>query len=160
MERERIAKKVSDSQSEQSYVLMTKHLNGNGRLFGGQLLSWIDDIAGIVARRHSQGDAVTAAVDNLIFKSGAKMNDIVVLIGRLTYVGNTSMEIRVDTYVETADGMRAMINRAYLVMVAIDENTNPKQVPRLIIETESEKAEWEAGVKRAQLRKIRKIEGF
>ena len=54
MEAELKAKKISDSHVEQTYVLMTRHLNGAGRLFGGQLISWIDEIAGIVARRHSE----------------------------------------------------------------------------------------------------------
>ena len=41
--------------------------------------------------------------------------------GHLTYVGNTSMEVRVDTYREALDGTRTMIYRAYVVMVALDE---------------------------------------
>ena len=41
--------------------------------------------------------------------------------GHLPYVGNTSMEVRVDTYREALDGTRTMINRAYVVMVALDE---------------------------------------
>ena len=67
MEETRRMKKVSDSQVEQTYVLMPRHINGSGRLFGGQLLSWIDEMAGIVARKHSEGSVVTAAIDNLIF---------------------------------------------------------------------------------------------
>ena len=56
--------------------------------------------------------------------------------------------------------MRTMINRAYLVMVAMDENHVPRKVPGLILETEAERAEWEAGIKRSNLRKLRKNEGF
>jgi len=153
-------KTVKESQLEQSYVLMTKHINGLGRLFGGQLVSWIDEIAGIVARRHSKSNVVTAAIDNLVFKAGAELNDIVVLIARVTYVGTTSMEIRVDTYVESIQGIRKIINRAYVVMVAMDENRKPLLVPGLILETESERAEWDAGVKRSLLRKSRKVEGY
>ena len=75
-------------------------------------------------------------------------------------MGRSSMEVRVDTYVETLDGMRHVINRAYVVMVAIDEEGKAVPVPGLIVETESEKAEWEAGEKRYQLRKQRRLEGF
>ncbi len=153
-------KKVQDSQIEQVHSLMSRHLNGNGRLFGGQLVGWIDEVAGIVARRHAQTSVVTAAIDNLIFKSGAKINDIIVLIGRVTYVGKTSMEVRVDTYVESDDGYRKMINRAYLVMVSLDEEGCPRQVPGLIVEAEEEKAEWDAAVRRSELRSIRRKEGF
>ena len=60
---------------------------------------------------------VTVAVDNMYFKAGAKVNDTIVLIGRLTHVGRSSMEVRIDTYCEALDGTRTMINRAYFTMV-------------------------------------------
>ena len=88
-------KKVSDSLTEQMHVVIYPHINGFGRLFGGQLLQWIDEVAGATARRHCGHDATTAAIDNLQFKSGAFLNDVLILIGRVTYVGSTSMEVRV-----------------------------------------------------------------
>ena len=88
------------------------------------------------------------------------MDDVIVLRGRITYVGRTSMEVRVDTYVEDRHGMRKMINRAYVVMVAVNENHVPVSVPGLVVETESEKAEWEGGEKRYLLRKQRRKEGY
>ena len=123
-------------------------------------MQWIDEVAGIVAHRHAGSIVTTACVDNLNFKAGAYLGDTVVLIGRMTYVGKTSMEVRVDTYAEDADGTRRMINRAYEVLVAIDQNDKKIQVPDLLIETESEKAEWIGGEKRYALRKQRRIEGF
>ncbi len=153
-------KTTQDSITEHTQIVMNSHINGSGRLFGGQLLEWIDVVAGVVGRRHSGLNAVTVAIDNLQFKAGAHRNDIVVLIGKITYVGTSSMEVRVDTYVEDKDGIRKPINRAYVVMVAIDDNDQPVAVPRLRLETESERAEWEGGLKRAQLRKQRRAEGF
>lgn len=123
-------------------------------------MQWIDEVAGIVAHRHAGSIVTTACVDNLNFKAGAYLGDTVVLIGRMTYVGKTSMEVRVDTYAEDADGTRRMINRAYEVLVAIDQNDKKLQVPGLLVETESEKAEWIGGEKRYALRKQRRIEGF
>ena len=108
-------------------------------------MQWIDEMAGIVSMRHAGGRITTACIDNLNFKAGAYLNDTIVLIGRITYVGRTSMEVRVDTYVEDLDGMRRVINRAYVVMVAIDEEGHAAEVPGLIVKTESEKAEWAAG---------------
>ena len=153
-------KRVSDSLTEQTYLLMHRHINGYGRLFGGQLMQWIDEIAGIVSMRHSGGRITTACIDNLNFKAGAYLNDTIVLIGRITYVGKSSMEVRVDTYVENLHGMRRVINRAYVVIVAIDEQGHAVEVPGLILETESERAEWEAGKRRYDLRKQRRKEGF
>ena len=83
-----------------------------------------------------------------------------VLVGYITHVGNSSMEVRVDTYVENLNGERRPINRAYLVMVALDDTGRPKTVPRIKLLHENERAEWEAAEKRRGLRLERRIEGF
>ena len=153
-------KHVEDSRTENTYLIMPKHINGYGRLFGGILMQWIDEVAGIVAHRHAGSIVTTACVDNLNFKAGAYLGNTVVLIGRMTYVGKTSMEVRVDTYVEECDGTRKMINRAYEVLVAIDQNGKKLEVPRLVVETEIEKAEWQGGEKRYALRRERRREGY
>ncbi len=153
-------KRVSDSYTEQIQILMPEQINGSGRLFGGKLVEWIDVVAAVVARRHSGHNVTTAAIDNLQFKAGAFVNNTLVLIGHITHVGRTSMEVRVDTYVENLEGTRTVVNRAYLVMVALDDEENPQEVPGLILETAMEKAEWEAGERRRQLRKQRRQEGY
>ena len=153
-------KRVSDSVVETVHIVRPNHLNGANRLFGGILMQWIDEVAGIVAKRHSKCNVITASVDNLRFMQGAYQNEMIVIIGRLTYVGTTSMEVRVDTYVENKEGVRKAINRAYFVMVALDENDHPVPVPQLILETETEKAEWESAKRRREIRDQRKIEGF
>lgn len=154
------SKHVSDSLTEQVYWLRYSQINGYGRLFGGNLMQWIDETASITARRHSGMMVTTASIDNLSFKEAAYINDLVVVIGKITYVGHSSMEVRVDTYVEDSKGMRQNINRAYVVMVAIDENGHAVEVPGLIVESVSEKAEWESGRKRYELRKKRHKEGY
>lgn len=155
------AKRVADSLTEQVHIVMPTHISGTNRLFGGQLLAWIDEVSAITARRHCEHNVTTAAIDNLQFKAGVFINNLLVLIGRITYVGKTSMEVRVDTYVEDhLSGIRKMVNRAYLVLVALDENEQPTEVPRLILETEAEHAEWEAGLRRKQLRTDRRKEGY
>ena len=153
-------KRVEDSHTEQTYLMRPIYLNEYGNLFGGQLMEWIDEIASIVAMRHSEADITTACIDNLNFKEGATVNDVIVLRGKITYVGRTSMEVRVDTYVESRQGIRKVINRAYVVMVAVDEHHHPIPVPGLVVESESEKAEWEGGEKRYALRKERRREGY
>ncbi len=62
-------KRVKDSETEQSYLLMHRHINGYGRLFGGQLVAWIDELAGLVGRRHCGHEITTACIDNLNFKA-------------------------------------------------------------------------------------------
>lgn len=154
------AKHVWESRTEQIQILMPEHINGYNRLFGGKLVEWIDIVAAVAARRHSNRNVTTVTIDNLQFKSPARVNSTLVLLGHVTHVGSTSMEVRVDTYVETLQGTKTLINRAYLVMVALDENDNPTTVPQLIPDTEEEKAEYEAGARRRELRKSRKIEKY
>lgn len=154
------AKYIKDSMVETVHIVRPNHLNGANRLFGGILMQWIDEVAGIVAKRHAMMNVITASVDNLRFLKGAYQNEMIVIIGKLTYVGTTSMEVRVDTYVENRCGIRKAINRAHFVMVALDENDKPTPVPQLILETEAEKAEWESAKKRKEMRDRRKTEGF
>lgn len=156
----RPVKKVSDSRTQQQYLICPAHINHYGRLFGGQLLKWIDELAGIVAIRHCGTTVTTAAIDNLQFQAPAYTGDMIVLEGQVTYVGHSSMEVRVDTFREALDGSREMINRAYMDMVAIDCRGKGVEVPDLLPETEEEKAEYEAAKKRKQLRKQRRQEGF
>ncbi len=160
MENTTVKKRVSESRIEQVYQIRPEHLNGAGRLFGGRLMEWIDEVAGLVGIRHSQCNVITASVDNLRFIRGVFQNELIVLVGYVTYVGNTSMEIRVDTYVENLDGTRYAVNRAYLTLVAVDQDGKPTKVPGLLIESIGQRAEWEAGQKRKQLRIHRKLEGF
>ncbi len=154
------AKRVSESETEQIQMIFDNHLNGQGRVFGGQLAAWIDIVAGIVARRHSNHNVTTAEIDSLQFKSPVYANSVIVFHGKMTYVGKTSMEVRVDSFVEDLSGIRKLVNTAYLVEVALDENQKPVQVPELIRETFQEKAEWEAGEKRRQLRQLRRKEAY
>ena len=154
------AKRVTDSLTEQLHIIIPSHINGTGRLFGGELLKWIDEVAGATARRHCGSNVTTVAIDNLYFKAGAYINDIVVLIGKVTHVGNTSREIRVVTYREDTQGLRYPINRAYFVMVAIGDDDRPIPVPPLILETEMDNFEWNNAEKRRELHLLRRKEGF
>lgn len=153
-------KRVSDSKTEQVQIISQSDLNGYKRLFGGQLMEWIDVVAAVTARRHCEKNVTTVMVDRLHFKEPAHANDLIVLRGKITYVGKTSMEICVRSYVEGVDGMRRLINTAYFIMVALDEKENPIPVPELILETNEDRREWEMGKKRYELRKQRRIECY
>lgn len=156
---ESFKKTVEYSRTEQVHIISHSDLNGGGRLFGGALIQMIDELAAIVAIRHSgYKNVTTASIDNLIFKSGAYLNDMIVLIGYVTYTGKTSMEIKVDTYIEKIDGMRYPMNRAYLTLVAIDESNKPAPIPQLIIENTQQQNEWHrAEQRRSLLLKRRKM---
>ncbi len=152
---------VSYSQVENMHVLRHENINGTGRLYGGQLLSWIDETAATCAQRHTGLEITTASIDNLEFKRGAYLNDIVVLVARVTYVGRTSLEVRVDSYVEDKEGFRHPINRAFLTYVAITREGKPIAIPYgLDIKTPAEEARWEGAMNRRKNRVMRKSQGF
>ena len=145
-------KRVCDSYAEQVQILTQSNLNGYNRLFGGQLMEWIDIVAAVVARRHSGCNVTTAVVDLLEFKEPAYANDTVIISGKITYAGKTSMEIKVETYIEELCGNKKLINTAYIVMVAIDENGKPTKVPQLELITDDEKREYEEALLRRKRR--------
>lgn len=152
---ERASKTVSMSRAEQVHIITPADVNASYTLFGGMLMQWIDIVAGVVARRHSGCEVRTAAVDRLDFIAPAYINDIVTIAGRVTFVGTTSMEICVDTFVErmSCPDERLHVNRALLTMVAVDKDGKPVPVPQLMPETEAEKLDYEAGMNRRALRK-------
>lgn len=154
------SKRVCDSYTEQVQIILNGDINSNQRLFGGRLMQWIDIVAAVVARRHCNCEVTTACVDQLQFKASAFLGNTVILCGRLTSVGRTSMEVRVDTFVESLDGSRSMINRAYLVLVALNADNEPVPVPGLVRITEEDHTEWQAAEKRRLLRAQRRREQY
>ena len=149
-------KRVSESKTEQVQILTQREMNGYGRLFGGQQMVWIDIVAAVTARRHCGKNVTTAAIDSLEFTAPAYANDTLVLVGTVTYTGRTSMEICVKTYIERLGGQRKLVNKAYVIMVALDENEKPARIPQLRCETEEEENEFLQACHRAQMRKKRR----
>ena len=135
-------------------IVLAQHCNGNrvARLFGGQLMAWIDVVGAVAARRFARLPVTTVCVDNLNFIAPAYLNDTVVQEARVTWTGRTSMEVRVDTFVEQLDGTRALVNRAYAVFVALDEEDNPAPVPPFTPEGEEEEREYQAALERRRIR--------
>jgi acyl-CoA hydrolase len=106
-------------------------------------------------RRRSRGRAPPQrhgsdhrSVDRLDFLAPAKLNDIVVITGRMVYVGRTSMLVCVDTFVEDSECEtinRTLVNRAYVTMVALGPDRRPVPVPQLTLTTDEEKADYAIG---------------
>lgn len=141
-------KRVADSFTTQVQVLTQANLNGYSRLFGGQLMSWMDIVAAVTARRHSGKNVTTVCVNELTFRAPAYANDTVVLTGEIVYVGKTSMEVRVCVYIEELSGKQKLINEARFVMVALNKLEKPTEVPGLIIETDEQQKRWDEAAAR------------
>lgn len=135
-------------------IVMASHCNGAHRLFGGQLMTWIDVVSAVEARRHSKTKVTLKVVDNLNFLSPVFVDETVAIEAKLTWTGTTSMEISVNTFVEKLDGSTCLVNKAYLVFVAIDDDNNPVPVPKFIPSTPEEKIEYAA----AELRRRNRLQ--
>ena len=136
-------------------IVMPQHCNGYSRprLFGGQIMAWIDVVGAVAARRYTQQAVTTVCIDNLTFLKPAYLNDTVVQEAVVTWTGRTSLEVRVDSMVERLDGSRELINRAYAVFVALDDDDKPTAVPPFVPETEEEKRIFQDAEIRKHFRK-------
>ncbi len=135
-------------------IVMPQHCNGYARprLFGGQIMAWIDVVGAVAARRYTGRAVTTVCIDNLNFLQPAFLNDTVVQEAVVTWTGRTSLEVRVDSMVERLDGSRELINRAYVVFVALDDEDRPASVKPFIPETIEEKLEYAAAEERRKVR--------
>ena len=136
-------------------IVMPQHCNGYAkpRLFGGQIMAWIDVTGAVAARRYTGKAVTTVCIDNLTFLKPAYLNDTVVQEAVVTWTGNTSLEVRVDSMVERLDGTRELINRAYAVFVALDDEDRPSAVPPLHPQTEEEAELFREAETRRSIRK-------
>lgn len=135
-------------------IVLPQHCNGYSvpRLFGGQLMAWIDVIGAVAARRYAGASVTTVCVDHLSFLKPAYLNDTIIQEAVVTWTGRTSLEVRVESLVEHLDGSRELINRAYIVFVALDAQEHPTPVPPFHPETEEEQKEFEMAIERKRQR--------
>jgi acyl-CoA hydrolase len=141
-----------DSASLSTKVVLPNDTNTLGKLFGGSLLAWIDEIGAVSAHRHSGRVAVTAAINNVSFSFPIDLGAIVTLSAKVSRAFNSSMEVIIDVFVEDhLTGKKSATNQAILTFVAVDQNGRTIDVPGIEPETEEEKMRYEAALRRRQL---------
>lgn len=135
-------------------------VNNHETLFGGRLMSHIDDIASISASKLCRVTAVTASTDSVDFLSPIRPTDSVSLESFVTWTGRSSMEVFVKVITEDLrTGRRKIAATAFLTFVGLDEETNrPIIAPKVIPETEEEKKLYETAAYRKEMRKHRREE--
>jgi acyl-CoA hydrolase len=135
---------MSYSRGEITTLVMPAMQNVLGDLFGGNLLSMVDQAAAVAAIRHAGGRVVTASFDRVDFREHIPLGSLVTCFATVDYVGNTSMDITVQVYAEMpSTGVRRHTHTAHVVFVAIDEHGKPMRVPRLIAGTDEERERME-----------------
>lgn len=148
------AKRSADSCVTLSHMMGPQDANAFGNVHGGVIMKLADEAGGLAAVRHAQAPAVTVAVDSMTFIHPIYVGNFVEFNAELTYVGRTSMEVRVEVIRENPlTGERIISNTAYYVYVALDGNGNPTEVPQLLYETDEQKAREEQAKERQAFRK-------
>ncbi|MGE7942441.1 acyl-CoA thioesterase [Lysinibacillus xylanilyticus] len=134
-------------------------VNNHNTLFGGRLMSDIDQVASISAAKHSRRDCVTASTDSVDFLHPIRPTDSVYFESYVTWTGTSSMEVFVKVIAENLKtGERKVAATALLTFVALDDNNKPAPVPRVIPETVEETKLHETASERAKVRAERKKE--
>jgi acyl-CoA hydrolase len=130
--------------------LVLQHQAGRaGYAHGGEIMKLMDTTAGLVGIRHAHTDLVTARVEGVNFYRPIKVYDLVVISAYLTFVGRSTMEVRVEVFAEDVlkeEKVHALT--AYFIMVALDEHGKPTEVPPLLLTSDRERELWERGKRR------------
>ena len=142
---------VSHSAVTMTHTMMPQHANLSGGVHGGEIMKLMDEAAGIVAARHCHVDVVTARVDGINFFQPIKVGNLVIMNAYLTFVSRSTMDVRVEVVAEDIfkEKQRHALT-AHFIMVALDDDGKPTEVPPLILSSDSEKKLWELGKARYQ----------
>ncbi len=109
-------------------VMMPRDTNSYGTIFGGVVLSYIDQAGFIEARQHGQHRWVTASVDRVDFHAPVHVGDVVNFRTTTKRVGTTSVSVLVCVEAERyLTGDTVLVTEAVLTMVAV--NAAGKSIP-------------------------------
>lgn len=107
-------------------VIMPRDTNHYGTIFGGVILSYIDQAGLVESLRHGRHRWVTAAIDRVEFKAPVHVGDVVNFYTRPARLGTTSITVAVEVEAERCDGSGVVpVTAASLVMVATDPAGKP-----------------------------------
>jgi acyl-CoA hydrolase len=150
-------KYVNESRAVKSSYVMPQDTNAHGTMFGGKLMSYIDDIAAISATRHARSAVVTASTDSVDFLHPIKPGHSVCLESFVSWTHRSSMEVFVKVIAEDmVAGERKLATTSFLTFVALGENGRPIEVPPVIPQSDEEIMLFESGPDRHEVRKLRK----
>ena len=126
---------MSEEQPQGDLMIQTMAMpadtNAAGDIFGGWVVSQMDFAAGIAAGQCAKGRVVTIAIDAMKFIRPVRVGDLVCVYTDITAVGNTSMKLHVEAWVQrNRFGKREKVTDALFSFVAVDEHGRPVPVPK------------------------------
>lgn len=146
-------KSPEESSADVIVRMFPSDANPAGNVFGGEILKHIDMVAGIVAQRHAQSNAVTVSMDSVNFIKPVFVGNVLKLNARINYVHNSSMEIEVRAEAEDIiTGIKTITGTAFVTFVALDKNSKPKHVPQLLLKTDEDRTKFAEGKRRMEER--------
>jgi len=139
------------SRVEMTQLVMPGQANSLGTGFGGTIMLWTDQCAGMAAMRHARLPVVTVSVDQFTFLSPVRIGQIAILRGQVNAVFRTSMEVGVEVVTEDPrSGEQRTCCHAFLTFVALGPDGRPVAAPPLAAQTEEERRrEQDAAVRRS-----------
>ncbi|WP_269919170.1 acyl-CoA thioesterase [Caldifermentibacillus hisashii] len=150
---------MKDTIAIKTALVFPQDTNMHGTLFGGKLISYIDDIASISALRLCKTPVVTASIDSVDFIKPIREGDAVTLEAMVTWTGNSSMEVLVKVTSEhLMTGKKSLAALSFLTFVSLNEDGKPNPVPKVVPKTEYEKWLHDTGEERAKHRKTRRLQ--
>jgi acyl-CoA hydrolase len=150
------AKKVSESGTTMTEMIMPNDTNPLGNLMGGYLMRWMDIVAAVCAGKHCEAHVVTASVDNVSFDKPILLGDVITLEAKVTRAFHTSIEIYVEVFAaDIKGGNPRKCNHAFFTFVALDDvERKPIPVPQLIPLTAEEEKMFAGAARRREVRLI------
>lgn len=111
-------------------IAMPADTNANGDIFGGWVLSQMDQAGGIAAVERAQGRVVTIAVDAMTFIRPVKVGDVLCVYTYIESVGRTSMKLHIEAWAQRfRSHVTEKVTDAVFTFVAIDDEGRPRPVP-------------------------------
>jgi acyl-CoA hydrolase len=123
--------KIERSETRLFKAVFPNTTNHYDTLFGGTAMQMMDEVAFITATRFSRQRMVTVSSDRIDFKKPIPGGTIVELIGKVSYLGKTSVKVRVDIFIEQMySEQREKAVSGEFTFVAIDETKQPVRIVR------------------------------
>lgn len=121
--------KINQSETRIFKAVFPNTTNHYDTLFGGTAMKLMDEVAFITATRFSRQRMVTISSDKIDFTKPIPAGTIIELCGRVVHVGNTSLKVRVEIFVEQMyDDVREKAVSGTFTFVAIDKDKNPVKI--------------------------------
>jgi len=139
--------------NDQTAIVFPNDLNSLGTLFGGRVMAMCDEVAAVVAKRHTGRPCVTLGIDSVRFHGSAGHGDILIFKASINRVWRTSMEVGIKVFTEDfRTSVRKHIVSAYFVFVAVDDQLHPIEAAPVIPESDEEKRRYERAESRRRNR--------